>query len=119
VPPAVLRRIAAHRGKQTISHELKLAQRVRAAFLQAVWSAYVSAGTAVLGGEGRWELAVQAIRTLGLEPILRNDSRSTALDRTLPESLRNLSFPAASWGFATAKLPVAVPLQLDHENYKW
>jgi hypothetical protein len=47
-----------------------LAERVRSACLQAALDAYERAGIAGLCGEGRWELAVQAIRTLDLAPLL-------------------------------------------------
>jgi hypothetical protein len=47
-----------------------LAERVRSACLQAASTAYEQAGISGLCGEGRWELAVQAIETLDLAPLL-------------------------------------------------
>lgn len=57
-----------------MNHDEEVAQKVRDACLQAALSAYESAGISGLCAEGRWELAVQAIRTLNLEPILRTES---------------------------------------------
>ena len=49
-----------------MTDRLALAEQVRAACLQAALDAYERAGIAGLCGEGRWELAIQAIRTLDL-----------------------------------------------------
>jgi hypothetical protein len=57
-----------------MNHDEALAQKVRDACLQTALAAYESAGISGLCAEGRWELAVQAIRTLELEPILRNEN---------------------------------------------
>jgi hypothetical protein len=56
---------------------LALAEQVRAACLQAALGAYEQAGIAGLCGEGRWELAVQAIRTLDLAPLVKVPNAAT------------------------------------------
>jgi hypothetical protein len=48
----------------------EVAERVRQACLQVALDAYESAGISGLCAEGRWELAVQAIKTLDLDEIL-------------------------------------------------
>jgi len=53
-----------------MSSELQLAEAVRAACMRAALEAYESAGISGLCAEGRWELAVQAIRILGLQQIV-------------------------------------------------
>ena len=50
--------------------ELKLAEIVRQACMRAAMDAYESAGVSGLCAEGRWELAVQAIRILDLEQLV-------------------------------------------------
>ena len=49
--------------------EFQLAEVVREACMRAALEAYESAGISGLCAEGRWELAVQAIRILDLEPL--------------------------------------------------
>ncbi len=49
---------------------LALAELVRSACMQAALDAYEQAGVSGLCGEGRWELAVQAIRNLDLIQLL-------------------------------------------------
>jgi hypothetical protein len=56
-----------------MTDRLALAERVRAACLPAALDAYEQAGISGLCGEGRWELAVQAIRTLDLARLLDED----------------------------------------------
>jgi hypothetical protein len=56
-----------------MSDRCDLAQRIRSACLQAALDAYEQAGVSGLCGEGRWELAVQAIRNLDLDPLLEAD----------------------------------------------
>jgi len=53
-----------------MSSELQLAEAVRAACMRAALEAYESAGISGLCAEGRWELAVQAIRILDLQQIV-------------------------------------------------
>jgi len=47
-----------------------VALAVRTACLEAALNAYEDAGTSGLCAEGRWELAVQAIRELDLDTLL-------------------------------------------------
>ena len=54
--------------KQEIDH--RLAEAVRAACLNAARQAYENAGISGLCEEGRWECAVDAIRSLDLGPVL-------------------------------------------------
>jgi hypothetical protein len=49
---------------------VKLAEGVREACLSAALAAYEDAGISGLCAEGRWEIAVQAIRTLDLRPLI-------------------------------------------------
>lgn len=56
-----------------MTDRLALAEQVRTACLQAALDAYERAGIAGLCGDGRWELAVQAIRTLDLARLLDAD----------------------------------------------
>ena len=53
-----------------MSNELQLAEFVRGACMHAALEAYERAGISGLCAEGRWELAVQAIRILDLEPLV-------------------------------------------------
>jgi hypothetical protein len=48
-----------------------LAKRIRDACLEAVFQAYEDAGIQGLCAEGRWEAAVDALRTVELAPLLR------------------------------------------------
>jgi len=48
-----------------------IAKRIRDACLEAVLQAYEDAGIQGLCAEGRWEVAVGALRTLDLAPLLR------------------------------------------------
>ena len=50
--------------------EQQLCESIREACLQAAVEAYENAGISGLCAEGRWELAVQAIRTLDLRQIV-------------------------------------------------
>jgi len=51
--------------------ERELAEAVRKACLEAALEAYEQAATSGLCGEGAWECAVGAIRSLNLEPVIR------------------------------------------------
>lgn len=62
-----------------MSNAHQLAEAVRAACLDAAMRAYEDAGISGLCHEGRWEIAVQAIRTLDLGPVV---SESQASDRS-------------------------------------
>lgn len=59
-----------------------LAERVRAACLQAASATYEQAGISGLCGEGRWELAVQAIKSLDLAPLLETPMSETQVPET-------------------------------------
>jgi len=48
-----------------------LAKRIRDACLEAVLQAYDDAGIQGLCAEGRWEVAVGALKTVELAPLLR------------------------------------------------
>jgi len=49
----------------------ELAQSVRDACVQAALDGYEQAGMSGLCAEGRWEMAIDAIRSLDLETLLR------------------------------------------------
>ena len=53
----------------------RLAEAVKSACLQAALDAYEQAGMSGLCGEGRWEIAVQAIRNLDLVQVLETHRR--------------------------------------------
>jgi hypothetical protein len=55
---------------------LDLAERVRLACVQAALDGYEWAGESGLCGEGRWEIAVQALRDLDLMQVLAADTES-------------------------------------------
>ena len=55
-----------------------LAKRIRDACLEAVLQAYEDAGIHGLCEEGRWEAAVDALRTVELAPLLRELQRPPA-----------------------------------------
>lgn len=63
-----------------MTDRLTLAEKVRSACLQAALDAYEQAGIAGLCGEGRWELAVQAIQALDLAQLL-DEGPESATDR--------------------------------------
>jgi hypothetical protein len=53
-------------------------KRIRDACLEAVLQAYEDAGVQGLCAEGRWEVAVGALRTLDLAPLLREFQHKSA-----------------------------------------
>jgi hypothetical protein len=53
-----------------MSDQLQLAERIRDACVRAALAAHEDAGISGLCMEGRWEIAVQAIRTLDLASLL-------------------------------------------------
>ena len=55
-----------------------LAKRIRDACLEAVLQAYEDAGVQGLCAEGRWEVAVGALKTVELTPLLRELKHSSA-----------------------------------------
>lgn len=60
-------------------NQLETAEAVRAACLRAAFAAYEDAGIRGLCGEGRWELAVQAIRTLDLQSLVAKLQQGTGV----------------------------------------
>ncbi len=54
-----------------MSDELQFAETVRNACLDAALEAYERAGLSGLCGEGRWELAVQAISRLDVRALVK------------------------------------------------
>ena len=54
-------------------HDRLLAEGVRSACLRAALEAYEDGGLRGLCAEGRWEYALEAIRSLALAPLLRPD----------------------------------------------
>ena len=57
-----------------------LAKRIRQACLEAIIQAYDDGGIQGLCDEGRWELAVGALRTVDLTPLLRDFRQASAQD---------------------------------------
>jgi hypothetical protein len=55
-----------------------LAKRIRHACIEAVLQAYEDAGVQGLCAEGRWEAAVNALRTVELAPLLREFKQPSA-----------------------------------------
>jgi hypothetical protein len=55
-----------------------LAKRIRDACIEAVLQAYEDAGIQGLCAEGRWEAAVDALRTIELGPLLREFKQRSA-----------------------------------------
>lgn len=54
--------------------EIKIAESVRNQCIKAALQAYEDAGISGLCAEGRWELAIQAMRCLDLPPLLAPDA---------------------------------------------
>lgn len=63
---------------------LQIAETVRNACLQAALNAFEDAGISGLCLEGRWEIALQAIRTLELEPLIGSFGDAPARRTTDP-----------------------------------
>ena len=55
-----------------------LAKRIRDACLEALLQAYEDAGVQGLCAEGRWEVAVGALKTVELAPLLREFKQPSA-----------------------------------------
>ena len=55
-----------------------LAKRIRAACLEALLQAYEDAGVQGLCAEGRWEVAVGALKTVELAALLREFKQPSA-----------------------------------------
>jgi len=58
-----------------------LAKRIREKCVEAILQAYEDAGIQGLCAEGRWEVAVGALRTLDLTPVLRQYRQTLDLDQ--------------------------------------
>jgi hypothetical protein len=65
--------ISAEGGHGSTERALNLAEGVRRACLRAALDAYEDAGLRGLCAEGRWECALDAIRSLALTPLIRPD----------------------------------------------
>lgn len=63
-----------------------LAKRIRQACLEAIIQAYDDGGIQGLCAEGRWELAVSALRTLDLTPVLYDFAQASAQDARTSDS---------------------------------
>ena len=61
----------------SMSDQIRMAEKVRDACLQAALKAYEDAGISGLCAEGRWEIAVQAIRTLDVQGLLTGADTTT------------------------------------------
>lgn len=61
----------------SMSDQIRMAEKVRDACLQAALEAYEDAGISGLCAEGRWEIAVQAIRTLDVRGLLTGADTTT------------------------------------------
>lgn len=61
----------------SMSDQIRMAEKVRDACLQAALKAYEDAGISGLCAEGRWEIAVQAIRTLDVRGLLTGADTTT------------------------------------------
>ena len=62
-------------------NQAEVAELIRQACMEAALEAYESGGISGLCVEGRWELAVQAIRCLDLDPILNSTAEPTDTSR--------------------------------------
>lgn len=61
----------------SVTSRLQLAEAVREACLNAALQAYEAAGISGLCGEGRWEIAVQALRYFDLRPLVTAHERES------------------------------------------
>jgi hypothetical protein len=64
--------------------DLQLAEGVRLACLRAAVEAYEDGGLRGLCAEGRWEYALEAIRSLALAPLLRPDDPEAGQGQASP-----------------------------------
>ena len=58
--------------KPTVVHDQRLAETVKAACVRTAQAAYERAAADGLCDEGAWEVAVDAIRDLDIDAIIRN-----------------------------------------------
>ncbi len=61
----------------SLQEQRRIAEAVREACLRAALAGYEQAGLSGLCHEGQWEMAVDAIRALDLEGVLRDVTRET------------------------------------------
>lgn len=61
-------------------------ETIRRALIEAAEAAYEDAGIRGLCAEGRWEAAVQAMRTLDVQAVARGAAGPSALNELLPAS---------------------------------
>ena len=59
-----------------------LAKRIRDVCVQTILRAYEDAGVQGLCAEGRWEVAVDTLRTLDLAPVLRQCQGALHVERS-------------------------------------
>lgn len=64
--------------------ELKLAEAVRKACLEILQRTYEEAGISGLCHEGRWEYALDVLRSLAMEDLLEDISRPDRPSRRVP-----------------------------------
>ncbi|AGA27854.1 hypothetical protein [Singulisphaera acidiphila] len=64
------------------NRDLRLAEEIRSACLRAALEAYEDGGLRGLCAEGRWEYALEAIRSLALVPLLKPDEPEGGQGRT-------------------------------------
>ena len=67
-----------------MSEQHELAARIRDACVGAALTAYEQGGISGLCAEGRWELAILAMRTLDLEPLLDDPGTPSWQQHNLP-----------------------------------
>jgi pentatricopeptide repeat protein len=68
----------------TTTKELKLAESVRKACLENLQRSYEEAGISGLCHEGRWEYALDVLRNLSMENLLKDISRPHRPSRRTP-----------------------------------
>ena len=67
-----------------MSNQLEMAEKIRDACMRAALAAHEDAGISGLCMEGRWEIAMQAIRTLDLESVLEQVQREAGSSEVPP-----------------------------------
>ena len=67
-----------------MSNQLEMAEKIRDACMRAALAAHEDAGISGLCMEGRWEIAMQAIRTLDLGSVLEQVQREAGSSEVPP-----------------------------------
>lgn len=62
-------------------HARAVAEAVKRACIEAATAAYERAGVSGLCGEGRWEMALEAVQHLALEPVIETALHGEKPDR--------------------------------------